>query len=528
VGGTTAQTQSGASLADDSPPQKGGTFRIVSSGDIRGLDPGSAEGSEDWWSAGWVLYNFLYFYDKDNKLYPDVAADYPKISADGTTYTIPLRKGVKFHNGRELKAADAKFSLEWQIWPEVYSWGKNYGENIVGYKDVFDGKTKELSGVKVIDDYTIQVQLDKPQAVFPGLLSYTMWGMIPREETIKAGKDFGTKVVIGTGPFKFQSWDRGQKATYVRNPDYFRQPMPFFDKIELYLNVQPPQELLKWEAGEVDYAYALPAAETQRIIGDAKYKDSLRVASGSGVNKLMMNFKTKPFDNLKVRQAIAHAIDKNNLAKLQGGTAFPIEGFFARGMLQFDPNFKSKYEYNPDKAMQLLKDAGFGDGIKGVKMWTGAPPSTSDQAIQADLGKIGIQVEFVPGTRKDVGPRMKSGEVALHNHGWSASMWDAYDYVSPWCTAASAADPTSWNDANYSNPKIDELLAQAEKLPLQDDKRIALYHQIEDIIINQDVPWVGLIQGMAIKLSKPYVHHDWPVGIASAWPFTEMAWMSKH
>src|SRR5262249_15929687 len=157
--------------------------------------------------------------------------------------------------------------------------------------------------------------------------------------------------------------------------------------------------------------------------------------------------------------------------------------------------------------------------------WSGAPPSTTDQAIQADLGKIGIQVDFVPGTRKDVGPRMKSGEVALHNHGWSASMWDAYDYVSPWCTAASPADPPPWNDANNSNPKIDELLAQAEKLPLQDDKRIALYHQFEDIILNQDVPWVGLIQGMAIKLSKPWVHHDWPIGIAGAYPFTEMAWM---
>jgi peptide/nickel transport system substrate-binding protein len=264
------------------------------------------------------------------------------------------------------------------------------------------------------------------------------------------------------------------------------------------------------------------------VLTDAKYTDSLRVASGSGVNKLMMNFKTKPFDNLAVRQAVAHAIDKNNLAKLQGGTAFAIEGFFARGMLQFDANFKSKYEYNQDKAKQLLKDAGFGDGIKGVKMWTGVPPATTDQAIQADLKAIGIEVELVPGTRKDIGPRVKSGEIALHNHGWSASMWDAYDYVSPWCTAASAKDPTSWNDANYANPKIDEWLAQAEKLPLQDDRRIQLYHQIEDTIINQDVPWVGLYQGMGIVLSKPYNHHDWPIGIAGGYPFVEHAWMGKH
>src|SRR5439155_8823839 len=131
---------SGPSLAGGGAPQPGGTLKILSDSDIRGLDPGSAEGSADWWSAGYVLYNYLYFYDKDGKLFPDVASDYPKLSADATNYTIPLRKGVKFHNGRELKAADAKFSLEWQLWKDVYSWGKSYGENIVGYQDVIDGK----------------------------------------------------------------------------------------------------------------------------------------------------------------------------------------------------------------------------------------------------------------------------------------------------------------------------------------------------------------------------------------------------
>src|SRR5207245_3074442 len=145
----------------------------------------------------------------------------------------------------------------------------------------------------------------------------------------------------------------------------------------------------------------------------------------------------------------------------------------------------------PDKAKQLLADAGFADGIKGVKMWTGSPSTNLDQAVQADLKKIGIEVELVPGTRKDIGPRVKSGEIALHNHGWSASMWDAYDYVSPWCTAASAASKDSWNDANYSNPKIDEMLVQAEKLPLQADKRIQIYQQIEDIIHTQDVHRMG-------------------------------------
>jgi peptide/nickel transport system substrate-binding protein len=107
-----APAPTAAPAATAAPATAGGNiFRILSSGDIRSLDPPGAEGSEDWWSAGLVLYNYLYSYDKEGKLFPDIAADLPKISGDGKVYTIPLRKGVKFHNGREMTAEDAKFSM---------------------------------------------------------------------------------------------------------------------------------------------------------------------------------------------------------------------------------------------------------------------------------------------------------------------------------------------------------------------------------------------------------------------------------
>src|SRR2546428_525127 len=125
---TSAHAHSAAPAAPSASVGK--IYRILSGGDIRSLEPPGAEGSEDWWSAGLVLYNYLYSYDKEGKLFPDLAADLPKISGDGKVYTISLRKGVKFHNGREMTAADAKFSLEWQLWPDTYSWGKTYVDNI--------------------------------------------------------------------------------------------------------------------------------------------------------------------------------------------------------------------------------------------------------------------------------------------------------------------------------------------------------------------------------------------------------------
>lgn len=505
--------------------KRGGTYRIMGAGDVRSLDPGGAEGSEDWWSAGMLLYNFLYFYDKDGKLYADVAADMPKISADGLVYTIPLRKGVKFHNGREMKAADAKFSLEWQLWPDVYSWGKTYMDNIAGYKDVIDGKSKELSGVKVLDDYTIEVTLTKPQAVFPGLLSFSMNGIIPKEETIAAGKDFGVKTVLGTGPFKFVQWDRGQKVVFARHDGFFRTPYPYLDKIELLLKVEAPQQMLKWESGEADIARNIPPAETARVLTDAKYKTALRRVPTTGTNKLVFNFKTKPFDNLKVRQAVAMAIDKQALIKALAGSGYVLEGYYAKGMLQFDPNFKSLYPYDPQKAKALLAEAGFPSGIQGVKYYVGATPSDTNQRIQADLKAIGIQAEFAIGTRKEWRDKIRAGDVGLYGHSWSASFYDAYDFVSAYTTCVSGK--TGDNDGNYCNDKIDQLVDQAEKLPISDDKRIAIYREIEDIVINKDVAMVGLYQNDGLLLSRDYIHDDFPSGIYGGWPYVERTWTEK-
>ncbi|MGH2617707.1 MAG: ABC transporter substrate-binding protein, partial [Thermomicrobiales bacterium] len=263
-------------------PQPGGVYRLLGSGDIRSLDPAGAEGSEDWWSAGGLLYSRLYAYDPDNQFFPDLAADLPTVSDDGLVYTIPLRQGVMFHNGREMVADDVAFSLAWQLWPDVYSWGKTYMENIVGYDEVIAGDTQDLSGVTVVDPYTVEVTLKTPQAVFPALLSMTMNGISPKQETIDAGAEYGKTIVIGTGPFKFVEWNQGQNVIFERHPDYFREGLPYLDRVELSLNVEPSVQMLRWESGEAEFVHSIPAAEVANVLADEQYAKSRRQAATPG------------------------------------------------------------------------------------------------------------------------------------------------------------------------------------------------------------------------------------------------------
>lgn len=503
-----------------SGPRQGGIYRLAGSGDIRALDPPAAESSEDWWSAGMVLYNQLYFYDKDGNFYADLAADVPTISDDGVVYSIPIRQGVKFHNGRELVAEDVKFTLERQLWPEVYSWGKSYMENLEGYDAVIDGSSKELSGIKVVDSHTLEVTLKKPQAVFPALLSMSMNGIIPMEETLQAGDDWGFTTVIGTGPFKFVEWVAGEKAVYERNPDYHRGA-PNLDGIEIYLNVDPAVQMLRWENGELEWVDSIPGAELPRLLSDPELKAQLRMSSGLTTSRLGFHFEAPPFDDIRVREAVAMAIDKQAMVQKRSGLITALEGHFTPPLLQYDPDFKSKYQYDVKQAKALMAEAGHGDGVTGVKMFIGNDQETG-QLLQADLANIGIETELMVGQWKDWRDAIRAGDIALFLYGWAASFPDAYDYTSAWSTCA--AIETGFNDGHYCNERIDELVNQVEALPLQDPDRIAAYREIQDIIINQDVAWVALSTPQQVALGRSIVHDDFMSPIYG-WPYLETAWM---
>lgn len=519
-------TWSGSARAQDAAePRRGGTYRLLGSGDIRSLDPGGAEGSADWWSAGGLLYNRLYGYDEQAQFFPDLAADFPAVSDDGLVYTIPLRPGVRFHNGREMVADDVAFSLAWQLWPEVYSWGKTYMENVVGYDDVIAGETKDLSGVRVIDPTTIEITLKTPQAVFPAILSMTMNGIAPRQEAIDAGDDWGKSVVIGTGPFKFVEWNQGQNVIFERHAEYHKEGLPYLDRVELSLNVEPSVQMLRWESGEAEFIHTIPAAEVSGVLTDERFAETRRTVATPVTLRLFMDTRTEPFSDLRVRQAVAIATDREFFARSTGGLVEPTEGIYVPIMLQFDPEFRSDYQYDPEAAQALLNEAGYGDGIPGVKLYGPVDYEVQLQGLQADLAAVGIEAEVIAGTWADWRDRIRSGEVQLAVYGWSASFPDAYDYASGWISCASVE--TGFNDGGYCNERIDELIASAEAMPQDDPERIAAYREIEQLAVNADAAMIGLGNELAIGLSGAGAHDDPLNGLIGGWPFLERAWIEE-
>jgi ABC-type transport system substrate-binding protein len=259
--------------------------------------------------------------------------------------------------------------------------------------------------------------------------------------------------------------------------------------------------------------------------GDERFAETRRTVATPVTARLFMDTRAEPFSDLRVRQAVATAIDREFFARSTGGIVDPLEGIYVPIMLQFDPEFRSNYQYDPEAAQALLNEAGYGDGIRGMKLYGGVDYEAQLQGLQADLAAVGIEAEVIPGTWADWRDRIRSGEVQMALYTWSASFPDAYDYASGWMSCASVE--TGFNDGGYCNERIDELIAAAEAMPQDDPERIAAYREIEELAVNADAAMVGMGNEKAVGLSRAGAHDDPLNGLIGGWPFLERAWIEE-
>ena len=493
---------SGTARADEI--KQGGSMVVTYKDDISTLDPAIGYDWQNWSMIKSLFDGLMDYKPGTTDLVPDLAESY-EVAPDGLSYTFKLRKGVKFHNGRELTADDVKWSIERAVRPETQSPGQGFFNMIAGFEDVTSGKAKELSGIEVVDPYTVRVHASRiPDATFLHVMALNFGFAVPKEEVEKYGQDFG-KHPVGTGAYKMTEWTLGQRVVFERNPDYYQKGLPKLDKITFEIGQEPLVALLRLERGEVDIlGDGIPPAKFLEVMGDPALKQNVIKGGQLHTGYVSMNVKIKPFDDKLVRQAVNHAINKERIIKIINGRAVPANQPLPPAMPGYDPNYQG-YAYDPAKAKALLAQAGFKDGFDTELYAMNTDPNPRiAQAIQQDLAEVGIRAELktlaqanviAAGGDEKEAPMIWSGGMA-----WIADFPDPSDFYGPILGCAGAV-PGGWNWSWYCNQELDKKAAEADAItdPAKAEERIQAWRDIF-IEIMDDAPWAPVFNELRFTM----------------------------
>ncbi|CAN7744227.1 ABC transporter substrate-binding protein [Mesorhizobium caraganae] len=478
--------------AVDPNAKQGGEIVATYKDDVTTLDPAIGY---DWqnWSMIKSLFDGLMDYEPGTtNLKPDLAESY-EISPDGKTFTFKLRHGVKFHNGREMTADDVKYSLDRVTNPKTQSPGAGFFGSIKGYDDVVAGKAESLSGVTVVDPYTVKFELSRPDATFLHVMAINFAHVVPKEEVEKYGADFG-KHPVGTGAFKLAEWTLGQRIVFERNPDYWHKGLPHLDKITFEVGQEPIVALLRLQKGEIDLALdGIPPAKFQEVMADPEQKSHVIEGGQLHTGYITMNTTMAPFDNVKVRQAVNMAINKARIVQIINNRAVPANQPLPPSMPGYDKEFKG-YPYDVAKAKALLAEAGHPDGFETQLFAMNTDPNPRiAQAIQQDLAAIGIKASIQALAQANViaagGDKAGAPMIWSGGMGWIADFPDPSNFYGPILGCAGAV-PGGWNWSWYCNKDLDAKAAEADSMtdPAKSAERNKMWSGIYDKIM-EDAPW---------------------------------------
>jgi len=415
-----------------------------------------------------------------------------EISDDGLVYTFHLRKGVKFHNGEELKADDVLFTINRMMDPKTKALNTDFYDMIKGAKECLNGETDSVEGVKVLDDYTVQITLEQPFAPFLALLGAPPCSIFNRKATTEAGRDFGLipEKTIGTGPFKLTSWTVNEEMTVEAFDDYYRGRAKV-DKMIGKIIPDTATARMLFETGEID-AFDCDFARSQIPYFLESEKWSKQVVSGPRVGTFYyhINESIKPWDDVRVRKAFQYAVDRKALLdKFYYGRGILANGIMPKGLLGYNPELEA-IPYDPEKAKELLAEAGYPNGfdseIAMISGSTGTFPKCNE-AVQAMLANVGIRVKLKSMDNAAFYGVRREGKLPMYTNSWSADFNDPdnffYTFFSKKNTVA--------RSFNYNNPEVQDEILRAREI-VDPKERIALYQELEKKIVHEDAAWLPL------------------------------------
>src|SRR6266581_2147216 len=427
-----------------------------------------------------IVETLVAFAEESTQIVPGLAESWA-ISKDGLWYTFKLRKAIKFHDGTPLDAEAVKFSIERQFNPE-------HPANKLGkypFANYFFGN---LKAVEAMDDATVRFVLKEPRASFLAVLTSGAASIVSPTAVRKWGADYPLNPV-GTGPFRYASWQRGQQVVLEKNPDYWRGPVKI-DRVIYRSIVEDQARLTELLTGAVDLIVGVPPDFVAQLEGSPKVTILKQV--GAHVWYLGINNQKKPFDDKRVRQALNYAVNKDAIVKdVLKGTGSPSSGPVLPGTWGAEPALKA-YPHDPQRARKLLAEAGYPNGFS-TTMWV--PESGSGMqspvamatVMQSNLKAVGVNVTLQTMEWGAYLAKLRSKEQELFALSWMAGSEDP-DMVMYPLLHSSQWTPVGPNRALYKNARFDALLQQA-RLTTDQVKRAQLYREAQRILVD-DAPWV--------------------------------------
>lgn len=480
--------------ATPTPPSAGGVLNLYGRDPVT-LDPALVGDANSHEYVG-KIFSGLVRMSGDLEVLPDIAERW-QVDDSNTIYTFYLRQNVKFHDGRSVTAGDVKYSIERACAPATGSGvASSYLGDIVGVLDKLNSRASEVSGVEVLDDYTLRITIDAPKAYFLAKLTYPTSFVVDREQVEGAPADWWEEA-NGTGPFWLKQVTAGSIIIYA-NDDFYRG-RPSLDKVVYRLT--GGGAVGQYEKERIDVA-PVSAADIDRALDPgSSLHDDLVVVRSLDTWYLAFDTTAPPFDDPKVRLAFAYATNKKAIADIiLNKMVEPAAGILPPNMPGHSEDLEG-IPFDPDAALDALDESRYADDLPPIVFTVSGQGGAGamDEALAESYRQIlGVEIEI----QQMSWPRFLEGlnarQFQMFSLGWIADYPDPENFLDLLFHSQS-----EYNHMGYSNPKVDALLEQARIEPDR-ETRLGLYQKVEEMLV-WDVAWIPLYHGIDYQLVRPYV-----------------------
>jgi oligopeptide transport system substrate-binding protein len=507
---------SACSTQEDRTADSRTVFRYNEANGITSLDPAFARSQTNIWAVN-QLFNGLVQMNDRLEVMPCIAKSWD-ISSEGLVYTFHLRKDVYFHDdavfeegrGRRVTASDFAYSFRRIVDPAVASTGAWIFSDVKGAED------GSYTGFSAPDDSTLVIQLEHPFPPFIGLLTNVYCSVVAEEAVQRYGRDFRSHPV-GTGPFRFSRWKEGEMLVMLKNPSYFEQEngqrLPYLDAVAVSFLTDKQAEFMEFVQGKLDFLNSLDASYKDELINklgelQPKYRQKFRMETLPYLNTEYLGIlvddsaevtKNSPLKLKAVRQAISCGFDREKMIMyMRNSMGTPgAHGIIPPGLPGFSTAVKG-YSYDPARAKQLLREAGFPGGRGLPEMTLSATPVYADlcEYIQSQLSETGIRLRIEinqSGTHREMVARQK---LSFFRASWIADYPDAENYLSLFYSKNFA--PGGPNTTHFRNARYDLLYEQA-RTETDTTARYRLYREMDQLLM-EEAPAVILYYDKVLRL----------------------------